>query len=64
LPGNIGDLFARYSGDGPIHPAKPGKGGTIAAVDGSNAAVLESGSLSLSAVRAGAIIFRDREMER
>jgi hypothetical protein len=64
LPENIGELFARYSGDGPIHPAKPGKGMTIAAVDGSNAAVLESGSLSLSAVRAGAVLLREEGIER
>ncbi|MDD1715244.1 MAG: DNA double-strand break repair nuclease NurA [Methanoregulaceae archaeon] len=64
LPGNIGDLFARYSGDAPVHPAKAGKEATIAAVDGSNAAVLESGSLTLSAVRAGAIIFKGGEIDR
>jgi hypothetical protein len=64
LPGNIGDLFARYSGGAPVHPVKPGKGATIAAVDGSNSAVLESGSLSLSVVRAGVVILRGGEIER
>jgi hypothetical protein len=64
IPKNIGELFARCSGNSPLHPVKPGRGAAIAAVDGSNAAVLESGSLSLSAVRAGAIIFREGEMER
>jgi hypothetical protein len=64
LPENIGELFARCSGNSPLHPAKPGKGAAIAAVDGSNAAVLESGSLTLSAVRAGATIFRGEELER
>jgi hypothetical protein len=64
LPENIGDLFARCSGNAPIFPVTPEGGATITAVDGSNAGVLESGSLTISAVRAGAVILRGNEINR
>jgi len=64
LPENIGELFARCSGNTPVSPVEPARGATIAAVDGSNAAVLDSGYLTISAVRAGAVLFRDEGIER
>jgi hypothetical protein len=64
LPEDIADLFARCSGKTPVLPVTPSRGAGIAAVDGSNAAVLESGSMTISAVRAGAVLFHDGEIER
>ncbi len=64
LPENIGELFARCSGNTPVSPVAPARGATIAAVDGSNAAVLDSGSLTVSAVRAGAVLFREDGIDR
>jgi hypothetical protein len=64
LPENIGELFGRCSGNTPVFPVTPAIGPTIAAVDGSNAAILESGSLTVSAIRAGAVLFSEGEIER
>jgi len=64
LPEDIAGLFARCSGETPVLPVTPTRDARIAAVDGSNAAVLESGSMTISAVRAGAVLFHDGEIDR
>lgn len=64
LPENIAGLFARCSGKTPVLPVTPSRVARIAAIDGSNAAVLESGSMTISAIRAGAVLFRDGEIDR
>lgn len=64
LPENIAGLFARCFGETPVLPVTPSRVARIAAIDGSNAAVLESGSMTISAIRAGAVLFRDGEIDR
>lgn len=65
-PGNIGELFEQHAGvtPGAFHRIVPLTNAALGAVDGSNSAVLESGGLVISGVRAGAVLFRERETER
>ncbi|MDI6720423.1 MAG: DNA double-strand break repair nuclease NurA [Methanomicrobiales archaeon] len=60
-PKNLVDLFSAESGLGPASYAACGTGfeGSIAAVDGSNAIVLDAGSYAVAAVRAGESTFRE-----
>lgn len=55
LPRDIGRLFAEHSGmtRGDFFPVTPRKDGVIRAVDGSNATVMEAGSMAVVAARAG-----------
>jgi hypothetical protein len=64
LPVDIGDLFARISRNVSINSVSAKRDATVAAIDGSNAVVLESGSLTASAIRAGGVLLRDGEIER
>jgi len=55
LPPDIGRLFAEHSGirRGDFIPLPPSRDGVVRAVDGSNATVMEGGTISVVAVRAG-----------
>ena len=56
------DIVARFAGVSGMdrddfRPIPPGPSGTVSAVDGSNAMVLEGGSIALAAIRAGRTTF-------
>src|SRR5208337_3799720 len=59
VPEDIVARFAGVSGMGrdDFRPIPPGPSGTVSAVDGSNAMVLEGGSIALAAIRAGRTTF-------
>jgi len=59
VPEDIVARFADVSGMGrdDFRPIFPGPSGTVSAVDGSNAMVLEGGSIALAAIRAGRTTF-------
>ena len=63
VPDDIVRQFAEKSGirrDG-IHSIEPGPSGTVSAVDGSNATVLDGGSVTLAAIRAARTTFTGNE---
>jgi hypothetical protein len=59
VPGDLVQQFAEKSGirRDDIHPIVPAPAGTVSAVDGSNAMVLDGGSVALAAVRAARSTF-------
>jgi len=54
VPEDLVEKFARESGitKNDIHPIPPGPSGVVSAVDGSNAMIIEGGSVALAAIRA------------
>ena len=66
FPEDIGKRFEQHTGISTtkVNRIIPSKEAIIGAVDGSNASVLESGSTTISGVRAGAILFREGDIER
>lgn len=66
FPENIGELFEQHVGVSPgaVNRIAPLRNAALGAIDGSNTAILESGSLTISGVRAGAVLFREGETER
>ncbi|MGB9176549.1 MAG: DNA double-strand break repair nuclease NurA [Methanoregula sp.] len=65
VPEDLVPLFADRSGirRGDIHPIPPGPSGTVSAVDGSNAMVLDGGSVSVAAIRAARTTFTGNERD-
>jgi hypothetical protein len=63
VPEDLVQQFAGMSGirRGDIHLIGPGPSGTVSAVDGSNAMVLDGGSLALAAIRAARTTFTANE---
>jgi hypothetical protein len=63
VPEDLVQLFAAKSGitKADIHPIPPGPSGTVSAIDGSNAMVLEGGSIALAAIRAARTTFTANE---
>ena len=59
VPEDLVQQFAGQSGirRDDIHPIAPGPSGTVSAVDGSNAMVLDGGSIALAAIRAARTTF-------
>jgi hypothetical protein len=59
IPEDLVQKFAEKSGitKDAIHPIAPGPSGMVSAVDGSNAMVLEGGSIALAAIRAARTTF-------
>ncbi|MFA5269593.1 MAG: hypothetical protein WC379_16635, partial [Methanoregula sp.] len=63
IPEDLIQQFADKSGitRDDIHPISPGPSGMVSAVDGSNAMVLEGGSIALAAIRAARTTFMGNE---
>nr|WP_320160457.1 DNA double-strand break repair nuclease NurA [uncultured Methanoregula sp.] len=63
IPEDLIAAFARESGitRDDIHPISPGPSGMVIAVDGSNAMILEGGSVSIAAIRAARTTFLANE---
>ena len=63
VPEDLVQQFAAKSGirRDDIHPIAPGPSGTVSAVDGSNAMVLDGGSVALAAIRAARTTFTGNE---
>jgi len=66
FPEDIGERFEQHASLSPseVNRIIPSKGAIIGAVDGSNASVLESGSMTISGVRAGAVLFLEGDISR
>jgi hypothetical protein len=63
VPEDLVQQFAATSGirRDDIHPVQPGPSGTVSAVDGSNAMVLDGGSVAIAAIRAARTMFSNNE---
>lgn len=63
VPADLVQQFAERSGirRDDFHPVTPGPSGTVSAVDGSNAMVLDGGSIALAAIRAARTTFTKNE---
>jgi hypothetical protein len=63
VPEDLVRQFAEKSGirKGDIHPIEQGPAGTVSAVDGSNAMVLDGGSVAIAAIRAARSTFAKNE---
>jgi hypothetical protein len=63
VPEDLVQKFAEKSGitKADIHPIPPGPSGTVSAIDGSNAMVIEGGSISIAAIRAARTSFTANE---
>src|SRR5512133_1871372 len=63
MPEDLVQQFADRSGILPdeIHPVHPVPSGTVSAVDGSNAMVLDGGTFALAAIRAARTTFTGNE---
>jgi hypothetical protein len=63
VPEDLVRQFAATSGirRDDIHPIQPGPSGTVSAVDGSNAMVLDGGSVAIAAIRAARTTFSNNE---
>ena len=59
VPDDLVQKFAEKSGftTADIHPIPPGPSGTVSAIDGSNAMVLQGGSIAVAAIRAARTTF-------
>lgn len=65
VPEDLVAQFAEKSGirRDDIHPISPGPSGTVSAVDGSNAMVLDGGTFALAAIRAARTTFTGNERD-
>jgi hypothetical protein len=63
IPEDLVEKFVRESGitKNDIHTISPGPSGMVSAIDGSNAMIVEGGSVSLAAIRAVRTTFSDGE---